>query len=152
MLAHCADWHEEIFMEYYVGQELSFWHRKHKRLDTLIVTKIFSNDLGFQFFYRGKVFNCTYERAEGKLYSNPYDVPEFQEKLRKEKITEEEKRIIAHKNSTIEPSCEICFHRWSGECTTINSKVCKDYRAGPVNEYSTHGPTADNQDYRPIWL
>ena len=84
------------------------------------------------------------ELARGKEYERL-----CQERIRVEQEAfEREQRIL---NTPITPSCDNCFHRWSGECTAIRSVLCNDYRAGPVQDYSTHGPTGDNADYRPIW-
>ena len=121
-------------MAYQVGQKLYFWNIRQKKIDWLVVTAISCDGIGFQFDFHGKLYKCTYERAKGKLYTTPIDVPEYRAQLQ------------------IEKSCDVCFYRWSGECTTIKSTVCKDYRAGPVLDYSIHGPTGDSQSYRPIWI
>lgn len=56
-----------------------FWDKKQNKLGSLIVTGYTAS--GFTFDYEGKKYRSTFAQAEGKLFRNDWDVPEYRAEL-----------------------------------------------------------------------
>lgn len=147
-----------MIMAYRVGQRLYFWNWNKRFYDELVVTALSSDGIGFQFRYDKKLMKCTYEYAEGRLYTSPNDIPEYRRMLEGEARYREKQIALQREREAeyvrkqaflaqaalkardpITPSCDNCFRRWSGECTSLKSVLCDEYRAGPVADYSVRG-------------
>lgn len=111
-------------LDFAVGDELYFWNKLTNYVDSIVVTAVSSDGIGFQYRYRDKLYKMTYEKARGKLFHQP---PFWEEPLPPD-------------------SCDNCQLRRSGDCTSIGNKLCPDYQSVPfVSKYEReHWPKPPN--------
>ena len=118
-------------MNIQIGDVLYFWNRVSNCTDSIVVTAISSDNIGFQFQYRDELFKMLFSKAEGYLFHSSFLASS---------LFGHESPYVDGVEPRIADSCDTCQLKKSEQCTRIGNKLCEDYRAAPLVPFNQrHG-------------